>query len=332
MKLLFLPVILFFISVHHGHNQILCPAQDSIIAMYKDDADRLALRKTDRLNLPQEDSVEILQIMSDTFLNALLAVFNAIDIPERDTVISILDIHTRPIPLMRTVLVTADSSLTWMQQLQNGILPTGYQPLDSIIAKYELSIEEYDDNYNWFYWHAVTFKAPRNYNIPALANAFETLPDVYFSEPTHIIGDGPDINDDLFFIIGEDFGINLYYSYKWGDCLAGCTGSRTWWFKVYPDCGVEFVNVFGSPLPFTATSDEEMHQIILRPNPFHNEMLIEGNSDIFEYSITDLNGNIISRGNSYENKISNLEILHPGFYIVAITSDHKVYVRKMIKM
>ena len=171
MKLLFLPVILFFISVHHGHNQILCPAPDSIIAMYKDDADRLALRKTDRLNLPQEDSVEILQIMSDTFLNALLAVFNAIHIPERDTVISILDIHTRPIPLMRTVLVTADSSLTWMQQLQNGILPTGYQPLDSIIAKYELSIEEYDDNYNWFYWHAVTFKAPRNYNIPALANA-----------------------------------------------------------------------------------------------------------------------------------------------------------------
>lgn len=331
MKPLFLIVIIFFISVNHGHNQILCPAPDSIIAMYKDDADRLALRKTDRLNLPYEDSVEILQVLSDTFLNGLLAVYNAIEIPERDTVVSLLDIHTVPIPLMRTVLVTADSNLAWMHQLRNGILPTGYQPLDSIIAKYELSIEEYDDHYNWFSWHGVTFKSPRNYNIPALANAFETLPDVYFSEPTHLIGDGPDISDNLIFIIGEDFGVNLYYSYKWGDCLAGCTGSRTWWFKVYPDCGVEFVDVYGSSLPFTATSDHERNPITLWPNPFHDEILVEGNLGVFEYSITNLNGNVVLSGNSYKMKISNLESLYPGLYVVVITSENKVAVRKMIK-
>src|SRR5688572_22200924 len=134
MKFIFLTLIIVVISVNHGFNQVTCIAPDSIIALYQDDADRLALRKIHRLNLPDVDSVEISQIISDTFLNALLAVYNAVEIPERDTVVSLLDIHTFPQPLMRTVWVAADSSLFWMNQLQNGIIPTGYAALDSIIA------------------------------------------------------------------------------------------------------------------------------------------------------------------------------------------------------
>jgi hypothetical protein len=116
---------------------------------------------------------------------------------------------------------------SWLLQ----IIPTGYYSLDSIIDEYDLSIDYYGTYFNLFFWHVVVFKFPLNYNIPPLARAFETLPDVYFSEPESIGGDGADISEDPFIIIGEDSGINLFYSYGWGDCPSGCTGDRTWWFK-----------------------------------------------------------------------------------------------------
>src|SRR6187551_917524 len=230
-------ILLVFANKVEG--QINCIAPDSIIEQYKDDADRLALRKIARLHLTYEDSVEIPTIISDSFLNQLIAVYNAVDIPERDTVIDMLNIHTFPNYFMKTVNVYADSSLNWMQQLRNGVIPTGYQALDSIIDKYDLAIDDYDAWYNWFFWHSVTFKSQVNYNIPALASAIETLPDVYSAEPNHVAGDGNDIDDNLIIIEGENYGHDLFYSFGWGDCPAGCTEVRTWWFKTFDDCSVQ---------------------------------------------------------------------------------------------
>ena len=151
VRIILILVLGFFLCSNHGFGQLNCIAPDSIIAKYQDDADRLALRKIYRLNSPYVDSVEIPQIVSDTFLNALIAVYNATHIPERDTVVSILDIHTWYIPPMRQVGVAADSSLFWMQQLSEGIIPTGYQALDSIIVKYDLSIDSYEEWAHWFF-------------------------------------------------------------------------------------------------------------------------------------------------------------------------------------
>ena len=182
MKRIYLGLLFFINILYHGYSQIICPAPDSVIAAYKEDADRLALRKIFRLNLPYEDSVEIPQIISDSFLNAMLAVYNAVELPERDTVVSMLDIHTVPTTFIDRVLVAADSNLYWMQLLKQNIIPTGYAPLDSLILKYDLSVEDYETWSNWFLWHAVTLKSTRNLNIKALADAFEQLDDVYFSE------------------------------------------------------------------------------------------------------------------------------------------------------
>ncbi|MGB3078542.1 MAG: hypothetical protein WBB31_05640, partial [Saprospiraceae bacterium] len=231
IRLFYLLAFIILVFANNAGGQINCIAPDSIIEKYKDDADRLALRKIVRRHLTYEDSVEIPKIISDSFLNELLAVYNAVGIPERDTVINLFNIHTFPDMIMRTVVVAADSNLNWMQQLHNGVIPTGYHTLDSIIAKYDLTIDEYNTWSNWFSWHAVYFKSQVNYNIPALATAFETLPDVYFSEPTNFAGDGDDISDELVFIVGENFGHNLFYSVGWGDCLSGCIARRAWWFK-----------------------------------------------------------------------------------------------------
>lgn len=309
-----------------------CITPDSIIEKYKDDADRLALRKIARLHLTYEDSIEIPKIISDSFLNQLIAVYNAVGIPERDTVIDLLNIHTFPDLLMKTVVVAADSNLSWMQQLHNGVIPTGYQALDSIIEKYDLTIDTYNTWYNWFSWHSVYFKSQVNYNIPALASAFEKLPDVYFSEPHSVAGDGDDIEDNLIFIVGENYGYDLFYSVGWGDCPAGCTGGRTWWFKTYDDCSVQFVDVYGSSLPFTNTHEQTTNPILIRPNPFEDIIRIEGTSDVFEYSISDINGRNFVRGKSSDRKIADLDDLIPGIYIISIKEKNRVSSHRIIKV
>lgn len=331
VKLFSLLILIVLISSINAEGQINCIAPDSIVEKYKDDADRLALRKIARLHLPYVDSVEIPQIISDSFLNELIVVYNAVGIPERDTVIDLFDIHTFPDLIMKTVVVAADSNLFWMHQLRNGIIPTGYPALDSIIAKYDLSVDEYETWSNWFYWHTVYFKSQVNYNIPALASAFETLPDVYFSEPTNIAGDGDDITDELIFIVGEHFGYDLFYSVGWGDCLSGCINRRAWWFKTYDDCSVQFVDALGSSLPFTAIDEQIVKPYIVQPNPFQNTIRIEGISDPFEYSISDLNGRIIAGGKSSEGNISGLEVLIPGIYILSIKEKNRVSNYKIIK-
>ncbi len=325
-------VFIFLVSTTYVEGQINCLAPDSIIEEYKDDADRLALRKIARLHLTYEDSIEIPKIISDSFLNQLIAVYNAVGIPERDTVIDLLNIHTFPDYVMKTLEVTADSNLQWMQQLRNGIIPTGYQALDSLMAKYDLTIDKYNTWYNWFFYHSVTFKSKVNYNIPALANAFETLPDVHSAEPNHYAGDGNDIDDNLILIIGENYGYDLFYSFGWGDCPAGCTGGRSWWFKTYDDCSVQFVDVFGSSLPFTNTHEQAINPILVQPNPFEDILWIEGTSDLFEYSISDINGRDIVRGKTTERKITNLEDLLPGIYILSIKEKNRVSSHKIIKV
>ena len=325
-------VFIMLVSFNIVEGQINCIAPDSIVEKYKDDADRLALRKIARLHLTYEDSIEIPKILSDSFLNQLIAVYNVVGIPERDTVIDILDIHTFPVFNMKTVFVAADSSLNWMQQLRNGIIPTGYQPLDSIIEKYDLTIDEYYTWYNWFSWHSVYFKSQVNYNIPALASAFETLPEVDFSEPNYVAGDGNNIEDNLIIIGGENYGYDLFYSYGWGDCLAGCTGRRAWWFKTYDDCSVEFVEAYGSSLPFTNTHEQTTNPIHIRPNLFEDVIWIEGTSDLFEYSISDINGRNMVRGKSTERKIANLENLIPGIYILTIREKNSVSSYKIVKI
>jgi hypothetical protein len=101
--------------------------------------------------------------------------------------------------------------------------------------------------------------------------------------------------------------------------------------RVYEDCAVEFIKAFGSELPFTAVNDLNQDPISVHPNPFDNEIRISGISDPFEFSISNLNGHKIFKGNSSGMKISELENLYPGFYILTIKEKERLSAFKVIK-
>ena len=123
--LLIIFILLGLFDLNGQTIQSSCVTQDSVLEQYREDADRLALRKIYRQNLTYRDSIVIPAIHSDTVLNALIAVYNAISLPARDTVVSMFNLHSFNNPMTNYIEVDADSNSLWMQQLKIGNIPTG---------------------------------------------------------------------------------------------------------------------------------------------------------------------------------------------------------------
>lgn len=245
-----------------------CPVPDSVLALYRDAADRLALARTFRNGSTWTDSVAIDPAWSETAMNALVAVYNS-NLPARDTVLDMLDIHVFPTMPLRSFLVSANADLPWMQQLSQGNIPTGTPAIDQLLSDHGLSLT----NYLVFPWgDAVVFSTQANVNILALCALFAVQPGVAYAEPNSVCCDGNTITDSVY----TDH-IQLVYSKGWCDCMAGCGCRRYWAFNVFPDCSVEYVGSYGSGLP-VATSVSSVYVPIVRvfPNPATDFIQLDG--------------------------------------------------------
>lgn len=303
-----------------------CNAPDSILKKYEDDADRLALRKIYRQSLTYTDSIYIPKVHSDTVLNALIAVYNATTLPARDTVVTMFDIHSFSVPVMNSIYVCADSNLSWMQQLKAGNIPTGNLTVDSIISLYDLNILSYSSNFNLYSWHTVSFITDSNYNLPPLADLFDTITGVVYSEPNGVCCDGNNISDSVY-----TSHVELIYSVGWGDCMAGCVARRFWKFNVYPDCSVEFIGSYGNVLPLAGIGVVNNKSIAVKPNPFKNSIVIDGISGAYTYTIADLSGKVLIRGRTFDNRPVNLDGLTSGVYFLSLQTKNRNATFKLVK-
>ena len=173
IKLILFFLISFFISVI-SQSQIVqssCIAHDSIVAKYKTDADRLAVRDIFATNSNYMYDIAIDQNRSDRILRALISIYNVANIPERDEVIDSFDVQTYFNPSLTSFSVKADSNELWMQNIKNGIMPTGNAIVDSLSDVYNLSVFNY---YDWSFSssHSVTFKSDDNLNLKPLTLMF----------------------------------------------------------------------------------------------------------------------------------------------------------------
>lgn len=326
-------LLIYFLNVLPAFSQTVissCIAPDSIIAKYNNDADRLAVRKFHRNSLPEKDSIIIPTAHSDTVLKALIAVYNAVGLAERDTVINFFDIHSFPKLSLHLFEITADTNLYWVQKIKNGIIPTGDVIIDNIMSDYYLYIQSYSQASSQP-WAFINFQTDTNYNIPAFSNLFDTLPGVYFFYPIGMGGDGNDITDSI-----HSTHVELIYSYGWGDCLAGCICRRYWKFEVDFNCNVSFSGSYVNfpsycNFPFTGIQDNERHELIsVEPNPFSDHLFVK-DMVRFNYNICDITGKKIIEGKTVNSKIENLEFLKPGIYFLKILNDKKSVTLKILK-
>lgn len=228
---------------------------------------------------------------------------------------------------MNKISVVADSSINWMQQLKNGIIPTGNQSIDTLMSTYYLSIDNYKTYSGLFNWHEVIFKSDSNYNILPMTLLFDTITGVNYSERPNTIGDGNNITSEIL-----NNYVELIYSYGWEDCLSGCVFKRYWKFNVDFNCNVEYVGSYGSSLLITNKHNFfQDTSISFFPNPFKERIMITGTSEPYTYKITNLIGQELIKGKSTDNRIENLGNLISGTYILSVQTTNQSVTFKIIK-
>jgi hypothetical protein len=133
-------------------------------------------------------------------------------------------------------------SETWVQRLARRELPTGEPTVDSLLARYSLTVGSV---YTLTTGNVlVTLGSSEPLNIKALAPLFAGITGVRFSEPNGSVGDGNEIGGSI-----RESRVLLDYSVGYGDCPAGCIGRRFYHFAVHADGTVEYLGASGGAPP-----------------------------------------------------------------------------------
>jgi hypothetical protein len=212
---------------------------EPVRAAYRDDASRLALRDL------QSNGYTGIQIPSEAvqpYYDALVSVYNATALPARDTVVDVYGIHTFGNPVTRSLLLWLLGSEDWVQRLARREVPTGEPSIDTLLARYSLSLATVHVLYDGDV--LVTLAPPEALNIEALAALFRGIAGVRFAQSNNMFGDGNDIDGSI-----EESRVLLDYSVGYGDCPAGCINRRFYHFAMDEDGTVEYLGATGSQPP-----------------------------------------------------------------------------------
>jgi hypothetical protein len=303
---------------------------DDLLSVYKNDADWITLEWLSKANLPEKDSICIPQGKSDTILNALLSVHNALSLAARDTVVNRYNIHVFDYYSMNYYTICPFQKQDWVVQLANRNVPCGQPEIDSLMQKYRFYFDSYEEHKWSRDYYLIKIKSNINYNYAPLKAAFEKISDVDFLEPAlGRIGDGNTITGAIY----PDY-VLLNYSVGWGDCLAGCIARRFWHFKVYYDYSVEYAGSSGADFPWTSINEinPDLNDITVFPNPVKDRLYIRNMTPPFEYSIIDITGKIIVSGHATHDQIEIPERLNRGeIYLLRLKGEKQSKVFKITK-
>jgi hypothetical protein len=213
---------------------------DSLAALYRVDAARLALRVVYDDERPEREEVELPTALVDELYDALALVYNATGLDSRDWVVERFPIHTFPNPEVFELTVGVFPSKEWVGAWQSGQRFTGNTHIDQLLETYDLSLEAYHDRS----MHRANLRAGRPLNVAALAMRFEGIDGVRYAEPLSWFGDGNDIRARS---RGERW--ELEYSVGYGDCPSGCVQRHYWTFLADLGGFVRYEGDRGDPIP-----------------------------------------------------------------------------------
>lgn len=209
---------------------------------YQEDAQRLALRWLQAEEAPGLHEIALPADLVESLFRALARVYNATDLPARDSVVALYDIHTFPRPDMVRLVLSVDSTAEWPRAWLAGHRLTGNSVVDALMTEWDLRLDRYDDL--TYFDDAAQLSATVPLNTFALAARFEAIEGVISAGPAGWGGDGDDIIAE-----GTPDVWLLDYSVGFGDCPSGCIARHYWTFRVHDDGVVEYLGSRGDPPP-----------------------------------------------------------------------------------
>jgi hypothetical protein len=293
-KLYIITVLALFYQSGNAQTTVIssCYAPDSIVELYQLDADYLTVTKfydssynpafapdSNSIYVPSFSSdsigVNIPKHLSDSILKALVAVYNATEIPERDTVIDLFEIHThREFDLNRF-----------------SVYLTGNSVVDSLTNLYDLYTLSYtNDLFSPFNLDPFAFSEISR--DPSLQDStqypYYPLPLLKVSWYSFV---GTPYYRDIEFEFHEEYTTLIYiYSWDFKQSL------REWEFRIYPDCSLEFVGAIGPPIPQEDNTVSIGHKTEFKtklyPNPTTGLLNIEAQDFATKVVVTDVLGKV----------------------------------------
>jgi hypothetical protein len=169
---------------------------------------------------PELDSLEI-----DKILKIINSVYNLHSILT-DSILNYYKIHAFHCYSFNSINLSVDTSLAEIQNLANGIIPTGNSALDNVINTYGFDSVKTAYSYPSFPW--LTIYTKNEYNMLPVERDFNNLPQIIIAEFNKgCIGDGMNIQ-----LLRTANTATITFSIGWGDCPAGCIYHRYWEFNV----------------------------------------------------------------------------------------------------
>lgn len=348
-----LAVIFFFLFSFTIHAQIIqsdCNTTPALIQKFRANASKLAVRE---INYRQPDttqlSLELDSLLVDTIFNALMTINNS-GLGEADTIFNGIKGGGATIvvgPSVRTLRVWAhkpDNAVSnpFYDSLyfKGKFIPSGSSFIDSIFNHYTFTVSDtfsIGKNFELSQFHLTV---DRDLNLAPLMKALNEL---NANSTTAQLG-AEDVEGSY---INIDYQ-NLTLSYKrylgydefeffvgWNDCPSGCQSWRTWKFKTYDGCKVEYVGAQGNYVGIQNIAQDLGYQIY--PNPIVTHFTLQGELEkIKTVEIVDSKGTVVSSNCKVQNIAHNLgkvniENLTKGNYYCRISQAGSYQLIKIIK-
>jgi hypothetical protein len=182
---------------------------------------------------PTFDTSEVIEI-----LELIQAVYN-LNSPESNRVFKHPGIHGNYCYDFSSIYLKVKTNLAGIQNLINGVIPTGNSDLDKLLAKYQFDSVQTKLNYP----NAILLKIYSNseYNLIPIEKEFGDLHqiiDAYFN--TGCIGGRNQID-----LLRNNDSATITFSVGSGDCQAGCIHRKYWEFNVV-EGKAEFIRTYGN--------------------------------------------------------------------------------------
>lgn len=333
MKKYLLFSLLFSVSIFiKAQNPSNCAVNHMLYQYYDKDVKNATLQwaaKCDSAYLT--DSIAIPKMIEDSVWGALAAVFNAQNMPERDSVIDMYCIHQNVKNyIVQELIIIKDTSYDWSWEWVDEHMVSGLPIVDSILINYNFNLSHVFPSSEM-----VTFTTDQDINIRPLCEIMGMVDGIKYAVPNLTWGDG---NEFRYRASGTDRF--LYFDKAWGDCMAGCYMHHIWQFKIDENCDVEYMGTIkqydedeslGEPWNCNITAimnPEIINEIHINPNPATDDILIEFNTQQKEEIVVfDLYGHEKLKQMIYSGGKLNIRDLNNGIYFLRI--NHKVF--KFIK-
>lgn len=332
MKYRFTLLLILLASIYCNAQTIpsSCSAPDSVLQMYRRDAQGLALQRIIRFNSPYADSVLIPDQWTDSILRAMVAVYNATTLPARDSVVTYYKVHSYFYSqALTTHTMLISSAVPWIADIISKTFPTRNDSVNKLMLKYGIHETSYYGPFPGYY--RIYFTNDSNCNVRGLDSAWNHIQPMEVDN--EIYGTGPEIFLDTMM----DSVVQLRYRYACGDCPSGCTVWRDWVFRVYNDCSVEYLGSKGDKIEGMDCIQLLVPPVVkaqptIYPNPFSNQLIVKGINKRTAYVISNALGQVCLSGFADSNGHINTGSLNAGIYFIKLIDGDIITVSKMLKV